>query len=84
MANGATYHAQYQFQGRLEAPLVELQGAELARWLTAHPDDYAVIYVKDTSELATIAARFKQVYCGKAVELVDARTEATLLAVPVK
>jgi 4-amino-4-deoxy-L-arabinose transferase-like glycosyltransferase len=84
VANGATYHAQYQFLGRLEAPLVELQGAEMTRWLAAHPDDYAVIYVENTPKLATIAARFKQVYRGKAAVLVDARTAATLLAAPVK
>src|SRR5512139_3430924 len=47
VANAANYHAQYQFLGRLEKPLVELRGAELIRWLAAHPEGYAVIYLDD-------------------------------------
>jgi hypothetical protein len=80
VANAARYHAQYQFLGRLEAPLVELQGAELARWLAAHPEGYAVIYLGDREDLDAIHARHKQTYRGGAVALVDAQTAAKLLA----
>jgi 4-amino-4-deoxy-L-arabinose transferase-like glycosyltransferase len=83
VANAATYHAQYQFLGRLEVPLVELRGAELTRWLAAHPEAYAVVYVKDTRLLDGINARHKQMYRGGEAVLVDAKTAARLLAAPV-
>ncbi|MDP1645000.1 MAG: glycosyltransferase family 39 protein [Thiobacillus sp.] len=84
VANAAKYHAQYQFLGRLEAPLVELQGAELTRWLAVHPEGYAVIYLKDRQSLDAIPARHKQAYRGGAAVLVDARTAARLLAAHVE
>lgn len=80
VANAAKYHAQYQFLGRLEAPLVELPGAELQPWLAAHPEGYAVIYLKDSRNLGVIAARHKQLYRGGAVVLVDAQTATKLVA----
>jgi hypothetical protein len=79
VANAAKYHAQYQFLGRLETPLVQLQGAELARWLDAHPEGYAVIYLKERQSLDAIQARHKQAYRGGAVVLVDAKTATSLL-----
>ena len=84
VANAAKYHAQYQFLGRLEAPLVELHGAELPRWLAAHPDGYMVIYLKDKQNLDAISARHKQAYRGGAAVLVDAPTAAGLLAAHVE
>lgn len=80
VANAAKYHAQYQFAGRLEAPLAELSGAELPRWLAAHPEGYVVMYLKDSRNLAAISARHKQAYRGSAAVLVDAPTAARLLA----
>ena len=79
VANAAIYHAQYQFLGRLEAPLIELHGAELRAWLTRHPDDYVVVYLRDTQTLPVINARYKQAYRGGAALLVDAQTAARLL-----
>ena len=84
VANVASYHAQYQFLGRLEAPLIELRGADIAPWLAAHPEDYAVVYLKDTQKLVAIAARHKQAYRGGAAVLVDTRTAARLLAVHIE
>jgi len=80
VANVAKYHAQYQFLGRLDTPLVQLVGAETAPWLAAHPEGYAVIYLKDSQDKDTITARHKQAYRGGAAVLVDARTAAELLA----
>ncbi len=80
VANTATYHAQYQFLGRLEKPLVEIRGAEIAPWLAAHPDDFAVVYLDDPQDMQAVSARFKQVYRGGAAVLVDSRTAAGLLA----
>ena len=79
VANAARYHAQYQFLGRLDTPLAEVRGAELGPWLAAHPDGYAVIYLKDRQDLEAIQARHKQAYRGGAVVLVDAETAARLL-----
>ena len=84
VANIATYHAQYQFLGRLEAPLAELRGAEVGSWLVTHPEGYAVMYLKDTQALATIRARHKQAYRGGAAVLVDTQTAARLLAAHVE
>ncbi len=81
VANAANYHAQYQFLGRLESPLVVAQGAELEKWLAAHPEGYVVMYRKDMRELATIDARHRQAYRGGAAVLVDAKTAARLQAV---
>jgi len=80
VAHAAKYHAQYQFLGRLEVPLVELRGPEQVRWLAMHPEGYAVIYLKDRKGFDTIAARYKQAYRGDAVVLVDTKTAARLLA----
>lgn len=80
VANLATYHAQYQFLGRLERPLVELRDADATPWLAAHPDAYVVVYLKDRKALAAITARHKQAYRGGAAVLVDTRTAASLLA----
>jgi 4-amino-4-deoxy-L-arabinose transferase-like glycosyltransferase len=80
VANLATYHAQYQFLGRLHAPLVEVRGAEIRPWLEAHPDDYAIMYLKSVRDLETVEARHEQAYRGGAAALVDARTAIRLLA----
>ena len=84
VANAARYHAQYQFLGRLQAPLLELHGAELKRWLAEHPEGYAVIYLKDRQQLDAIPARHKQAYRGGAAVLVDARTATGLLPVHIE
>jgi hypothetical protein len=81
VANAARYHAQYQFLGRLEAPLVELRGTELARWLEIHPEGHVVMYLKkDRQDLDGFPVLHKQAYRGKVVVLVDAKTAASLLA----
>ena len=84
VANLATYHAQYQFLGRLETPLAELHGAELRPWLAAHPEGYVVIYLKDGQNLAAINARHKQAYRGGAAVLVAAPAVSGLLAAHVE
>ena len=80
VANIATYHAQYQFLGRLKQPLAALQEHEAADWLAAHPQGYAVIYFDRLQQADGVAARHKQAYRGGAVVLVDAATASSLLA----
>lgn len=85
VANTATYHAQYQFLGRLRTPLAEVTGASATQWLAAHPEGYAVVYLDGSrSRLAAIPARHKQAYRGGRAVLVDARTAAGLLAASVE
>jgi 4-amino-4-deoxy-L-arabinose transferase-like glycosyltransferase len=81
VANLQGYHAQYQFLGRLEAPLVELGGdpAQPLAWLNTHPDAYVVVYFRDAHVLNTIPALHQQIYRGGAVALVSAPEAARLL-----
>lgn len=80
VSNLGKYHAQYQFAGRLETPLTELDSMALAPWLAAHPDAFVVLYAKDANALAGIPARHSQRYRGGAAALVDSRTATALLA----
>ena len=84
VANAAKYHAQYQFLGRLEHPLVELTGNALAPWLAAHPDAWVVVYLRHPDEAQGVPARHAQVYRGGAVVLVDVPTATSLLAAHVE
>lgn len=81
VANLQGYHAQYQFLGRLEAPVVDL-GDDAARqlgWLKLHPDAYAVVYFHDARIVHTMQALHQQVYRGGAVALVPQREAVRLL-----
>jgi 4-amino-4-deoxy-L-arabinose transferase-like glycosyltransferase len=80
VANAARYHGQYQFLGRLKAPLIDLQGPELSGWLVAHPEAYVVIYLKDGQKLDVMPVLHKQAYRGGTAVLADAQTAARLLA----
>jgi 4-amino-4-deoxy-L-arabinose transferase-like glycosyltransferase len=81
VANLQGYHAQYQFLGRLEAPLVELgdDPAQQLDWLKVHPEAYAVVYFNDARVLNTMPALHQQLYRGGAVALVSAREALRLL-----
>lgn len=81
VANVANYHAQYQFLGRLEQPLVELSAEEVGRWSHAHPKGYAVIYVKETGRwLEAVEPLHMQPYRGGMAVLVAASDVAALRA----
>lgn len=83
VANLAKYHAQYQFAGRLQTPLVELRDspAQQRAWLVAHPQAYAVMYLDERRQADTIVARHRQPYRGGAAVLIDAPTAVRWLAV---
>ncbi|MDO9467686.1 MAG: glycosyltransferase family 39 protein [Thiobacillus sp.] len=81
VAHAGKYHAQYQFAGRLQAPLPELHGGELPRWLAAHPDGFVVMYPEHSRNRDAIAAHHRQAYRGGLAVLADARAAAGLLAV---
>jgi hypothetical protein len=77
VANFATYHNQYQFAGRLRAPLVEVRGGALD-WLAAHPQALAVVYLDDMPADRT-GVRFFQRYRGGVALLLDAKNAARLV-----
>jgi hypothetical protein len=42
VAYAGTYHAQFQFLGRLRQRIDQTKGAQLAAWVAAHPGGYVV------------------------------------------
>jgi hypothetical protein len=80
VANAAAYHAQYQFPGRLRAPLVELRGGAIQPWLAAHPGAYAVVYLGQPPRIHAAGIRRAQPYRGGWAVLANAPTAAVLLA----
>ncbi|MFZ6044884.1 ArnT family glycosyltransferase [Pseudomonas sp. CR3202] len=80
VANGAQYHDQFHFAGRLQESLAEIESKEgLVAWLRAHPNDSAVIYLKNPSELDGLPTRAVQHYRGSVAALLDAPTALALL-----
>lgn len=70
VANLDGYHAQYQFAGRLEAPVEEIDKiGRAAEWFAAHPNGVALHY---TRRAAAGPALFDQPYLGEQVYLLDA------------
>ncbi|MFT3847965.1 MAG: glycosyltransferase family 39 protein [Propionivibrio sp.] len=81
VAHLGMYHDQYHFAGRLRAPLLEIDGSEeLGRWLTEHPEAYAVVYVDNLDRLQGIKAVAAQRYLDGAAALLDARSALLVLA----
>lgn len=81
VANLAKYHAQYQFAGRLQAPLVELRDSlqQQLTWLRSNPQGYAVLYLDELKQANTQIVRHRQAYRGGAVVLIDAPTAVSVL-----
>ncbi len=79
VANAGKYHDQYQFFGRLQQPLVELQEGTIKDWLQQHPTAQIVMYIKNVEMLNGAAAVASQPYRGKVVALLDAKTALDLL-----
>lgn len=44
IANLDIYHAEFQFLGRLQQPITELDGRDFKTWCQANPDGYIVMY----------------------------------------
>ena len=77
VANAGGYHAQFQFMGRLEKPLEQLDKNELQPWLDNHPAGAVVMYLKKKN--VRFDALFSQAYRGGMVMLMDvAQTKAYL------
>lgn len=66
IAHDGAYHGQYQFAGRLAAPLPELDDVEDARqWLAAHPDGRLIVYFRDAGALRDFDAIATQPFRGR-------------------
>ena len=74
LAHIGKYHGQYQFAGRLEAPITEIEAVDAAAWLAAHPDGKVVTYTRNRADAegADLIAPFR----GKWVEVWDAAKAA--------
>ena len=83
VAHAGEYHNQYHFAGRLQKPLQVLDSDEdLQVWLTAHPQDYAVLYLKNSKRLQGVSVLAAQPYLGGAAALLDAPAALSVLATP--
>lgn len=71
VAHASAYNDQYQFYGRLQKPLVEIQRGQEAEWLSRNPNGYVVAYLKQAADLQRVAPVFFQPYFGRAVVLLD-------------
>ncbi len=70
VANLGKYHAQFQFAGRLEQPLVQLGPGDLPAWLEKNPQGAVVVYVSRKRTLPE--SLFAQPYRGETAALLSA------------
>lgn len=70
VANVGKYHAQFQFAGRLEQPLAQVNANELPAWLEKNPHGAVVAYVSRNREPAEFL--FSQPYRGETAVLLSA------------
>ncbi len=79
LAHIGKYHGQFQFPGRLTAPIDAIEIQDAADWLAAHPDGKVVTYTRNPadSEGADLIIPFR----GKWIEVWDATKAAEDLSV---
>jgi 4-amino-4-deoxy-L-arabinose transferase-like glycosyltransferase len=83
VAHAGEYDDQYHFAGRLQAPLVLLEGDEALKvWLGDHPQAYVLIYRKSMRPLQGVSTIAVQHYLGGVVALLDSSTALALLGRP--
>jgi 4-amino-4-deoxy-L-arabinose transferase-like glycosyltransferase len=70
VANLGKYHAQFQFAGRLEQPLAQLNADELPAWLERNPHGAVVAYASRRQEQPE--SLFSQPYRGEMAVLLSA------------
>ncbi len=80
IAIAGRYHAQFQFAGRLKAPLATVPEAQLPDWLRAHPDGVAVLTLTGEENAAPYQPLFTSPYRSGRLILVDRRAGAALAA----
>lgn len=81
VAHLGEYHNQYQFSGRLQAPLLEFHdGESLKLWLASHPEAHVVVYPKSIRGLANTSTIASQRYMHASVALLDAPSALAYLS----
>jgi 4-amino-4-deoxy-L-arabinose transferase-like glycosyltransferase len=70
VANDGRYHAQFQFAGRLEQPLVQLGSNEVLDWFGENPTGAAVVYLSRRQKVPD--SLFSQPYRGETAVLMTA------------
>jgi 4-amino-4-deoxy-L-arabinose transferase-like glycosyltransferase len=80
VANAGRYHAQFQFAGRLEQPLDQLQHGEILPWLDRHPNGVVVMYGRGENVPARNDMLFRQAYRGGVAMLLNAEQARSYLA----
>ncbi|MCL4763306.1 MAG: hypothetical protein KJ018_16310, partial [Burkholderiales bacterium] len=82
LVHDGAYHGQYQFAGRLAAPLAQVTDVPAAqRWIDQHPDGAVVVYFKEREALAALAPIATQPFRGRYAALLEARDAAGAVAV---
>jgi hypothetical protein len=69
VANVGKYHAQFQFAGRLEQPIAQINPNELPDWLEKNPGGAVVIYV--SRKRKPVESLFSQPYRGETAVLLS-------------
>lgn len=78
VANAGRYHAQFQFAGRLEKPLEQLNEDEISPWLDKNPAGVVVMYANRKNVQADVL--FSQAYRGELAMLLSADQARAYLA----
>jgi 4-amino-4-deoxy-L-arabinose transferase-like glycosyltransferase len=74
LLHDGVYHGQYQFAGRLAAPLREVRDVvDAQRWIAEHPGGAVIVYFKDRDTLASFAPLASQPFRGRYAAIVEAR-----------
>ena len=81
VAHDGVYHAQYQFPGRLDAPIEELAThGESEQWLAEHPDGVIVLYFRPPRDPAPFGPLLVQPYRGRVAALFEGPNALAALA----
>jgi len=81
VGHDGVYHAQYQFAGRLDAPIEELAThGESEQWLAEHPDGVIVLYFRPPRDPAPFGPLLVQPYRGRVAALFEGPNALAALA----
>jgi 4-amino-4-deoxy-L-arabinose transferase-like glycosyltransferase len=73
VANDGVYHAQYQFAGRLDRPVTELETHEEAeQWIAAHPHGVVIMYFRPPADPSAFGPLLVRPYRGRIAAMFDA------------
>ena len=68
----SAYNDQFHYYGKLERPLRQIGRDEIESWFAEHPESRAIVYLKNSGDLAKLDVVFSQPYLSGAVALIGA------------